>query len=128
MGAFTKSLTFLRRLSVFYMFVGVFSLFFGVFYYKFIPDNQLQINKRGFRILNQLSENFLQKDDDLSEVFSNDKYLPINNNDSLSQEINKFIPFLIDTLRKIPDSFSSGSSFIYPYGDTAWSIVYPLQT
>lgn len=127
MGAFTKSLIFLRRLSVFYLFVGVFSLFFGVFYYKFIPDNQLQLNKRGFRILNQLTENFIAKDNDLSEVFANDT-LRVQHKDSLDQEINKFIPFTLDTIKGIPDPARSGSSFIYAYGDTAWSIAYPLET
>src|SRR5208283_1923152 len=71
MGIYSKTILFARRLSVFYLLIGVFSVFFGVFYFKYIPTNQAELNSRGFRILNQLARNMQALDTTLQENFEN---------------------------------------------------------
>jgi hypothetical protein len=47
MGIYAKTVLFARRLSVFYILVAVLSIFFGVFFYRFMPDNEAELNTRG---------------------------------------------------------------------------------
>jgi hypothetical protein len=65
-----RGASFARRLSVFYLFIFVLLLFFGFFYYKYIPGNQSELDSRGFRILNQLSTNIAQKNDDIDSTLN----------------------------------------------------------
>ena len=74
MGFYAKTMLFARRLSIFYLFVGIFSVFFGVFYYRYMPANQAEVNSRGFRILNQLASNMVVKNGNLKDAFDNVNY------------------------------------------------------
>lgn len=71
MGLYAKTLLFARRLSIFYLMVGIFSVFFGIFYYKYLPANEAELDTRGFRILDQLASNTVKKDATLSDAFKN---------------------------------------------------------
>src|ERR1700743_2571886 len=64
MGLYAKTLLFVRSLSIF-------SVFFGVFYYKYLPANEAELDTRGFRILDQLASNMVQKDATLGDAFKN---------------------------------------------------------
>ena len=77
MTFFSRSMYVARKLSVFYLFILVFGLFFGVYRYKFIPDSQQEISERGFRILNKLVYNTINRYNDLDSAFSN--YFSIQN-------------------------------------------------
>ncbi|HTR28572.1 MAG TPA: hypothetical protein VMH27_04850 [Puia sp.] len=71
MRLYSKAILFARRLSVFYLLIGVFSVFFGIFYFKYLPANQAELDTRGFRILNQLARNLQSRDTTLLETFGN---------------------------------------------------------
>src|SRR5580658_6297825 len=95
MGFYAKTMLFIRRLSVFYLIVGVFSVFFGFFYYKYIPDNQAEVNTRGFRILNQLAGNLAAKDANVADVLFNANHCSTcvaKDRDSLLSQISERIP------------------------------------
>lgn len=127
MGFFTKSISLVRRLSIFYLFVAVFSVFFGIFYYKYIPDNQSEIDTRGFRILNQLTGNIIQKNSNLLEAFDNlSKQPPAERSDILDQ-IRRQIPIVWQKyLGKGPSVRKTDSIGIRQAGDC--SLVYILQS
>ena len=71
MNLYAKTILFARRLSVFYLLIGIFSVFFGIFYYKYLPANEAELDTRGFRILDQLTSNMIRKDATLADAFRN---------------------------------------------------------
>ena len=66
-----KSMLFVRRLSVFYIFLAVLAVVFGLYYYKYVPSNEQELEERGQRTLRQLSENFLNSCEQLKTIFDN---------------------------------------------------------
>ncbi len=69
MGLFTKSKQVLRRLSVFYLFLGIMVMFLVLFFLKIVPANTAELNQRAQRALNQLATNFMDKDRDVQSLF-----------------------------------------------------------
>ena len=121
-----RGASFARRLSVFYLFVIVGILFFGFFYYKYIPGNQSEIDSRGFRILNQLCTNIVAKDEGMAGI--------IKNLDSFRID-GKFDPDLEDQLLKNTncqivcgaDSAHKDDNHVRVFDDKGQSMVYPLN-
>ncbi|GGB23474.1 hypothetical protein [Puia dinghuensis] len=99
MNLFTKSILFARRLSILYLFLGIFSIFFGIFYYRYIPGNQAELNSRGFRILNQLANNMTARNANLADAFSNiaNCHCMPSEQKRLDQQIDEYIHFHTDT-------------------------------
>jgi hypothetical protein len=122
MKVIDRGVSFVRRLSVFYLFAFIFALTFGFYYYKYIPENQDSLNKRAFRILNQLSENIIQKDEDLRETFKS--FSP--SNIPLKLQINKNSPFGIDSTYN--DSAWLLNKTIYYLHDKGWVFSYPCDS
>jgi hypothetical protein len=89
--------SFKRRLSVFFLFIIVFILFFGIYWYKYIPANQRELNGRGFRILRQLSSNITTRYDvlekDLENIF--DSTCPVGMKGELEKS---FINYVIEKI------------------------------
>jgi hypothetical protein len=59
----------LRKLSVFYLFAILLAASLGLYYWGIIPRNKAELNQRAHRVLNQMAENFLKKDENISIVF-----------------------------------------------------------
>ncbi|HXB08952.1 MAG TPA: hypothetical protein VNW04_17620 [Puia sp.] len=74
-GFLPSSASFKRNVGLFLFILLVFTVFFGVYWYKFVPGNRDEFNERGFRTLRQLSTNIATKYDglqkDLLNIYSN---------------------------------------------------------
>jgi len=62
---------FFRRISALFVFFVVLATFILLFYYKYVPGNREELNQRGHRVLTQLIQNFLRKDQDLHNIIEN---------------------------------------------------------
>src|ERR1700678_1120160 len=113
MSFYAKTVLFARRLSIFYLFVGIFSVFFGVFYYRYIPANQAELNSRGVRILNQLASNMAVKNDNLQDAFENVEF----GDSSVLPQIDDHVHFtqVVDPGKKLGLRLRE---------DTGWCLVY----
>ena len=110
MGIYAKSILFVRRLSVLGLFVGIFSVFFGGFYYRYMPANQAELDTRGFRILNQLEDNMVAKNKTVAEVLQNVgrcERCEVGDSNVIRQQIQAHLPFSIVS----SDSLKSQVSF-----------------
>ena len=141
MGKYPKTILFARRLSVFYLLIGVFSVFFGVFYFKYIPANQSELNSRGFRILNQLARNLQARDTTLEGNFQNlnvwmdqvgskdEQKIHLNEGAGVEQQIQSHVPFTTD-----PTTDTTGKVRPQQRQDSVrndpregWSLVFRMQ-
>ena len=141
MGKYPKTILFARRLSVFYLLIGVFSVFFGVFYFKYIPANQSELNSRGFRILNQLARNLQARDTTLEGNFQNlnvwmdqvgskdERKIHLNEGAGVEQQIQSHVPFTTD-----PTTDTTGKVRPQQRQDSVrndpregWSLVFRMQ-
>ena len=59
----------IRRLSILSLFFLVLTAAFGIYFYYYLPNNRAELNERGARVLNQLTSNFLQKNEDAIHAF-----------------------------------------------------------
>jgi len=95
MGIYARTMIFARRLWVFYLLIVIFSVFFGVFYYRYLPGNEAEIDTRGFRILNQLASNITERDATLADAFNNAacSFCSANLRLAVLNQIHQNIPF-----------------------------------
>src|SRR5882724_7890483 len=138
-----RSLAFARRLTIFYLFVFVSGLCFGVYYYKYLPGNEQSLNARGFRILNRLSANIAVKYNDFAGavdniVFAdslcqyNDPVKRTTHQQDNIRQLSRNIHFTYDfnhTIR-IPagsDSFYYEGNFTYWHSKTAPALLIGLK-
>ena len=118
-----RGASFARRLSVFYLFTIVGVLFFGFFYYKYIPENQSELDGRAFRILNQLSANMVRRNDEIAATFKNFDNVNFGSKEDLqlrhqlSRNLNYFLACSVtgDTDKDFSKKFGADSDLVFHY-------------
>jgi hypothetical protein len=92
---------FLRRMSALFIFFVVLLTFFVLYYYKYVPDNKSELNQRGHRVLTQLIQNFLRKDQDLHNIIENSGggYQKLLNRTSPYDRLYTNMHYAVDTIR-----------------------------
>ncbi len=73
MAGQSKSISFIRKLSIFYFLLAALGAFFAFYYLKFIPDNKAGLEKRGFRALKMFSANIVSRNNDIINIFNPNK-------------------------------------------------------
>lgn len=122
MGLYAKTILFARRLWVFYLLIGIFSAFFGVFYYRYLPGNEAELDTRGFRILDQLTNNMTARNTTLAGSFRNVVCdgCGLSSQTAIMHLLYQNIHFGI---ADPPQKMTSGLQHDAAYG---WSMVYPI--
>ena len=92
---------FLRRMSALFVFFIVLLTFFVLYYYKYVPDNKSELNQRGHRVLTQLIQNFLRKDQDLHNIIesSDGRYQKLLDRASPYDRLYANMHYVVDTIR-----------------------------
>src|SRR5580704_5544870 len=92
---------FLRRMSALFVFFIVLLTFFVLYYYKYVPDNKSELNQRGHRVLTQLIQNFLRKDQDLHNIIesSDGGYQKLLDRASPYDRLYANMHYAVDTIR-----------------------------
>jgi hypothetical protein len=118
--------TFIRRLSVFYIFLAIIAILFLVYYYYYVPANEGEFTERATRELKRVVDNFQKKSVDLDSTFSQAISLAKSDTQFIEQKgsyerLNENIPYKVDTSGRLkgpnPRIIDSGG----------WSILYPEQ-
>lgn len=129
MSVFTRGSMFLRRASVFYLFIAVLILCFALYYYKYIPDNKAEVNERALRVLNQLVNNFQRKNNDFRDILRQ-AHLTENLRDKhgsfdlLKEQIAYWVKPFSTAGQKPEDKSTLPRILVLP--DSGWRIDYPV--
>src|SRR5260221_3870257 len=98
MKKFAQWGSFIRRMSVFYIFFAIIVVLFLVYYYYYIPSNQTEFSDRANRELKRLTDNFSKKSDELESTFKGIQITEaFENKEEPYKKLNENAPYEIDT-------------------------------
>ena len=115
--------TFIRRMSVFYIFLAIIVILFLTYFYYYVPANENEFNDRATRELKKITDNFRKKSADVDSIFSQANLDPdgFKNKSGPYQTLSDNIPYEADSSG---DKRLSNPTII---DKNEWNIEYPIR-